>query len=59
MRRACDWEVGLDQVPAIASQYTDEQIDTQQVRMIVYHLARPERRCEEMLRNTVLRKAVP
>ena len=45
-----------DKVPAIAAQYTDEQIDAQQVKMIVDHLVRPDRRYEEVLRNKVFRK---
>jgi hypothetical protein len=43
-------------VPAIAAQYTDEQIDAQQVKMIVDHLVRPDRRYEAVLRNKVFRK---
>lgn len=45
-----------EKVPAIAAQYTDEQIDAQQVKLIVEHLVRPDRRYEEVLRNKVFRK---
>jgi hypothetical protein len=43
-------------VPAIAMQYTDEQIDAQQVRLIVDELVRRDPRYCEVLKDKVFRK---
>jgi hypothetical protein len=43
-------------VPAIAEQYTDEQIDSKQVALIVDFLVRPDRRYEELVTNKIFRK---
>jgi hypothetical protein len=43
-------------VPVIGDQYTDEQINAFQVRMIVDILVRPDRRYEEVKENKVFRK---
>jgi hypothetical protein len=56
-----DWTIrdsSLDpkKVPAIADQYTDEQIDSKQVAMIVDHLVRPDSRYKEIVRNKIFQK---
>jgi hypothetical protein len=43
-------------VPEIAEQYTDEQIDAFQVKMIVDLLVRPDPRYAEVVPNKVFRK---
>ena len=43
-------------VPEILLQYTDEQIDARQVKMIVEVLVRPDRRYEERVKNKVFQK---
>lgn len=43
-------------IPAIGEQYTDEQIDAFQVRMIVDDLVRRDQRYEEVVKNKVFRK---
>lgn len=45
-----------DLVPAIREQYTDEQIDSFQVKMIVDSLVRPSGRYAEMQKNKVFKK---
>lgn len=46
-------------VPEIAEQYTDEQIDTRQVKMIVETLVRPDNRYLELVPNKIFRKSLP
>jgi hypothetical protein len=43
-------------VPVTAEQYTDEQINTKQVQMIVDHLVKPDPRYKEVRRNKIYRK---
>ena len=43
-------------VPETAQQYTDEQIDAAQVRMIVDHLVKPDPRYREVQRNKIYQK---
>jgi hypothetical protein len=43
-------------VPSIADQYTDEQIDTKQVKMIVDNLVRPDPRFQELVEEKIFRK---
>lgn len=43
-------------VPEIAHQYTDEQIDSYQVKMIVDLLVKPDKRYQEVVPNKVYRK---
>jgi len=46
-------------VPIIADQYTDEQIDSRQVALIVDHLVRPDKRYREIVENKVFQKISP
>lgn len=43
-------------VPEIAQQYTEEQINTKQVKMIVEAIVRTDRRYEEVVPNKIFRK---
>ncbi len=43
-------------VPVIADQYTDEQIDSFQVKMIVDGLVRPDPRYKEVVKNKIFQK---
>lgn len=43
-------------VPEIGDQYTDEQIDSEQVRMIIETLVRPDNRYEEVVINKIFKK---
>lgn len=57
-----DWKMrgsSLDpeNVPTTAQLYTDEQIDTQQVKLIVDLLVKPNPRYEEILPNKIYRKS--
>lgn len=56
-----DWRLrgsSLDpaKIPSIAEQYTDEQIDEYQVKIIVDDLVRRSGRYEEVVRNKIFRK---
>lgn len=59
-----DWTLrdsSLDpiKVPIIAEQYTDEQIDTRQVAVIIDHLVRPDKRYREVVERKVFQKIAP
>jgi len=43
-------------IPVIADQYTDEQIDSRQVALIVDHLVRPDKRYIEVVKNKIFQK---
>lgn len=43
-------------VPAIAEQYTNEQIDSKQVALIVDNLVRPDKRYREIVENKIFQK---
>ena len=43
-------------VPVIGEQYTDEQIDSRQIKMIVDILVRPDKRYREIKANRIFRK---
>lgn len=43
-------------VPEVSEQYTDEQIDSQQVKMIIDILVKPDSRYEEVIPNKIFRK---
>jgi hypothetical protein len=43
-------------IPAIAEQYTDEQMDAYQVKMIVDQLVRPDPRYQEVLKDKIFQK---
>lgn len=43
-------------IPEIAAQYTEEQIDSKQVALIVDHLVRPDSRYKEIVTNKIFRK---
>jgi hypothetical protein len=45
-----------EHVPVIADQYTDEQIEALQVKMIIDTVVRPDPRYREVLRNKVFQK---
>jgi hypothetical protein len=45
-----------ERVPEISEQYTDEQIDSQQVKMIIDILVKPDSRYEEILENKIYKK---
>lgn len=56
-----DWTLrgsSLDpkKIPAIADQYTDEQIDSKQVALIVDHIVRPDSRYKEIVKNKIFQK---
>ena len=43
-------------VPVIDDQYTDEQIDTPQVALIIDHLVRPDKRYKEIIEGKIFQK---